>query len=132
MPTFEDVRELASRLPEAVEAPSYYGMPALKVRGKPFCRLWSEREHERDGVAGTQVLVVFCDPDEKDLLVEGSGGVLFSTPHYDGYAALLVRLAEVDLATLGELIEDSYRSKAPKRLLHQLDGPLRKQVDPEP
>ena len=116
MPTFDDVRRLAARLPEAEEAPSYRGMPALKVRGKPFCRLWSPAEHERDGVQGTEVLVVFCDADEKEALIETSAGALFSTPHYEGYAALLVRLADVHPSMLAELLEDSYRSRAPKRL----------------
>jgi hypothetical protein len=121
VPTFEDVRRLGARFPEVEGAPSYRGMPALKVRGRPFCRLWSPREHERDGVDGTEVLVVFCDLDEKEVLIESSGGVLFSTPHYEGYPALLVRLADVELSLLAELLEDSYRSRAPKRLLAELD-----------
>ena len=121
MATFDDVRRLGRNLPEVEEASSYRGMPALKVRGRPFCRLWSQSEHERDGIHGTQVLVVFCDADEKDPLIETSGGVLFNTQHYDGYPAMLVRLADVDLGLLGELLEDSYRSRAPKRLIRQLD-----------
>lgn len=120
MPTFEDVRRLGQALPGVEEAPSYRGMPALKVRGKPFCRLWSPREHDRDGVHDTEVLVVFCDPEKKDMLLEASGGVLFSTAHYDGYPAMLVRLADVDLALLAEVLEDSYRSRAPKHLVRQL------------
>lgn len=122
VPTFEDVRAVGKRLPEVEEAPSYHGMPALKVRGKPFCRLWGPTEHDRDGVHDTEVLVVFCDADEKDVLIATSSGVLFSTPHYDGYPAILVRLADVDPSLLAELLEDSYRSRAPKRLVQQLDG----------
>lgn len=125
MPTFDDVRRLAARLPEVEEAPSYHGMPALKVRGKPFCRLWSEREHDRDGVHGTEVLVVFCDLEEKDALIATSDGVLFSTAHYEGYSALLVRLADVDLGLLAELVDDSYRARAPKRLAASLVAPDR-------
>lgn len=121
MATFDDVRRIGRRLPEVAEAPSYRGMPALKVRGKPFCRLWSDTEHHRDGVHGSAVLVVFCDIDEKDALIATSGGTLFTTAHYDGYGAVLVRLADVDLDLLAELVEDSYRSRAPKRLLRQLD-----------
>ena len=121
MPTFDDVRRLAAGLPEVAEAPSYHGMPALKVQGKPFCRFWSEREHDRDGVRGSEVIVVFCDEDEKELLLESSAGEVFTTPHYDGYAALLIRLADVDLATLSDLLEDSYRSRAPRSLLKGLE-----------
>ena len=121
MATFDDVRRVAQQFPEVEEAPSYNGMPALKVRGKSFCRVWGENEHKRNGVGGTQVIVLFCDIEEKDALIENSGGVLFTTPHYDGYPALLVRLADVDRTFLAELVEDSYRAKAPKRLLKQLD-----------
>jgi hypothetical protein len=121
VPTFEDVQLLSADLPEAEVSPSYHQMAALKVRGKPFCRLWSPAEHQRDGVHDTEVLVVFCDPDEKEVLLENSGGTLFTTPHYDGYPALLIRLADVDLPLLAELLEDSYRSRAPKRLVVQLD-----------
>jgi hypothetical protein len=62
-----------------------------------------------------------CDLEEKDVLVGTSVGVLFSTPHYGGYPALLVRLADVDLDLLDELLEDSYRTRAPKRLVRELD-----------
>ena len=121
MATFDDVRRLGQRLPDAHEGPSYRGMPALKVRGKPFCRLWSDNEHERDDVHGSEVLVVFCDIEEKDALIDSSGGSLFTTAHYDGYGAVLLRLTDVDLDLLAELLEDSYRSRAPKRLARQLD-----------
>ncbi len=43
---------------------------------------------------------MFCDLDEKELLLDNAGGVLFSTPHYAGYPALLVRLADVDVDLL--------------------------------
>lgn len=119
MPTFDDVRRLGRRLPEVEEGVSYRGMPGLKVQGKPFCRLWSDAEHERDGVHDSEVLVVFCDIDEKDALIDNSDGMLLSTPHYEGYAAVLVRLADVALPKLAELLEDSYRSRAPKRLLRR-------------
>lgn len=121
MATFEDVRRLGGRLPEVEEGTSY-GTPALKVGGKAFCRVWRPGEHDRDGVHDTEVLVVFCDLDEKELLLDSAGGVLFSTPHYAGYPAMLVRLADVDVDLLDEVLEDSYRAKAPKRLLRLLDG----------
>ena len=102
MATFEDVRRLAAELPEVTETTSY-GTPAMAVRKKSFCRLWGEREHRRDGVDDSEVLVVFCDADEKGALIDASGGVLFSTPHYEGYGAMLIRLADV-------------RSRRPRRL----------------
>ena len=121
MATFDDVRRLAGELPGVTETTSY-GTPAMAVRKKSFCRMWGEREHRRDGVSDSEVLVVFCDPDEKEALIEGSGGVLFSTPHYEGSGAMLVRLADVDLADLADLLEDSYRVKAPVTLVRTLDA----------
>jgi hypothetical protein len=68
MPTFDDVQRIGGALPQVVETPSCHGSPALKVAKRPFCRLWSEREHDRDGVSGGEVLVVFCDLAEKEAL----------------------------------------------------------------
>lgn len=79
-------------------------------------------EHDRDGVHDTEVLVVYCDLEEKELLLDNAGVVLFSTSHYAGYPAMLVRPADVDLGLLDEVLEDSYRAKAPKRLLRLVDG----------
>lgn len=121
MADFDDVRRLGTRLPEVVEAASYRGSPALKVRTRPFCRLWAPSEHERDDVHDGQVLVVFCDPEEKDALLDAHESVLFSTPHYEGYPALLVRLDDVATELLAELLEDSYRARAPRSLVAALD-----------
>lgn len=120
MATFDDVRRLGMRLPEVTEG-TFYGTAALKVRGKGFCRMWSEREHNRDGVHDTEVLVVFCEPEAKAALLENHPGVLFSTPHYEGYGAMLIRLADVALDDLAEWLEDSYRRRAPGTLLRRLD-----------
>jgi hypothetical protein len=121
MASFADVERLMAELPEVTTSTSY-GTPSLKVKGKSFCRMWSEREHDRDDVHDTEVLVVFCDVDEKDALIDAAGGVLFSTPHYQGYGAMLIRLADVTDADLADYLEDSYRLKAPAKLLRQLDA----------
>jgi hypothetical protein len=113
--TFADAVRLTAHLPDVEESTSY-GTPALKVRGRSFCRMWSKREHDRDGVHDTDVLVVFCDPDWKPVLIESSAGVLFSTPHYDGYGAVLVRLADVSDDDLAGYLEDSYLLRAPASL----------------
>ena len=121
MATFEDVRRLGMELPEVVESTSY-GTPALKVRKKGFCRMWGEREHRRDQVFDTEVLVLFCDLEMKVVLLENHPDVLFTVPHYDGYGSVLVRLADVDLDDLAEWLEESYRTKAPDTLLRRLDA----------
>lgn len=118
--SYDDVVALGSELP-GVEAGKWYGTPGLKVGGKGFCRMWSEREHNRDDVHDTEVLVVMCDIDEKEALIEASGGVLFSTPHYDGHGGMLVRLADVDGDELRSLLLDSWLTKATPKLRAQLE-----------
>ncbi len=120
MVTFDDVRRIGAQLPEVTEG-TFYGTAALNVRGKGFCRMWSGREYDRDGVHDTEVLVVFCEPEAKETLLENHPGVLFSTPHYEGYGAMLVRLADVALDDLAEWLEASYRRRAPDALLRRLD-----------
>jgi hypothetical protein len=113
--TFDDIKGLVAHLREVEESTSY-GTPSLKVRGKSFCRMWGEREYDRYGVDDTEVLVVFCELDEKPLLIESGGGSLFTTPHYDGHGAVLVRLADVDRDDLAGYLEESYLLKAPPSL----------------
>ena len=97
----DDVRELALALENSTEKPSY-GTPGFRVRDKLFARI---RE------AG--VLVVWCESlEEKDFLIEGDPEKFFTTPHYDGYAMVLVRLAAVDREELTELLAESARSRA--------------------
>ena len=117
---FNDVVRIGSRLPEVTVAISY-GTPSLHVRKKSFCRLWGDDENERKGPVAGQVLVVFCELEEKESLIEQSGGVVFDQDHYQGYGAALVRLDDADDALLEDVLLDSYRLKAPKTLVRQLD-----------
>jgi hypothetical protein len=119
MTTFEDVKALAAHLPEVTESTSY-GTPSLKVRGRSFCRMWGGRDYERYGVDDTEVLVVFCEVEEKAFLIETSGGSLFTTPHYDGHGAVLIRLTDIGRAELTDLLEASYLLKAPPALRRSL------------
>jgi hypothetical protein len=120
MPTFADAVRISAGLPEVQESTSY-GTPALKIRGRSFCRLWGEREHARYGVdeRETQVLVVFCELEWKQTLLDGND-VLFTTPHYDGHGSVLVRLADVDLDDLFGYLEASYLLKAPQSIRRRL------------
>jgi len=120
--TFDDVRRLLGAYPETAESTSY-GTPAMKVRKKLIARLWGEREHARDGVDGTDVLVVLGPGiEEKAALLEAHGPTLFSTPHYDGHGAYLVRLADIDEGLLADLLDDAWLARAPKRLAARVAG----------
>lgn len=118
---FDDVVAATKHLP-GVEASTWYGTPAVKVGGKGFCRMWSEREYKRDGVDDTEVLVVMCDVDEKPALIDGANGVLFSTPHYQGSGAMLVRLADVAADDLSDYLLDAWFAKASPALIKELEA----------
>jgi hypothetical protein len=98
MSTEDDVRELALALPDTIEKPSY-GAPGFRVRDRLFARI---REQG--------VLVVWCESlEEKDFLIEGNPEKFFTTPHYDGYSNVLVRLDAVEREELAELLAESAR-----------------------
>ena len=110
MPDWETVTELGLELPEAEQGTSY-GTPALKVRGKMFARL------REDG----ETLVVWTDFMERKALTQGDAETFFITPHYEDWPLVLISLERVDERELGELLIESWRQKAPKRLLRAFD-----------
>jgi hypothetical protein len=108
----EDVRRIALSLPETTEKP-WYGSPGFRVKDKGFLRIRSEAEGG---------LVVFVsDLGEKEALLASEPEKFFTTPHYDGYSTVLVNLPAVDVGELRGLITESWRLKAPKRVLQAYD-----------
>jgi hypothetical protein len=107
MPAWEDVVALGQRLPE-VEESTWYGTPALKVRGRGMCRLRTDPD---------ALVLRVCDMGEREALLQGRRAAFFTTPHYDGHPYVLVRLDAVDRDELAELVEDAWRAMAPKRLV---------------
>jgi hypothetical protein len=83
------------------------------VRKKSFCRMKED---------GETLVVRVVDLEDKDALLRSNPEVFFTTPHYDGYAYVLVRLARVDAGQLTELLEDAWRLSAPKRLVAAYDA----------
>src|ERR1700677_812568 len=122
MATFDDVVRTSSQWPE-VSVSTSYATPALKVRGKAFCRLWGERDRSKSDIDEVEVLVVFCELDEKEFLLGESDGSIFTAPHYDGYGAVLVRLETIDNELLGSLVLESYLLKAPPSIRRQFPDP---------
>ena len=111
--TEDDVRRIALALPATTERPSY-GTPGFRVKDKLFARMREGHDEE--------VLVLWTDSEEdKHALIAEAPDTFFTVPHYDGYAAVLVRLAAIDGDELAELLIDAWRTRAPKRLLAELD-----------
>ncbi len=118
MATFDDVVRLCEHLPE-VSVSTSYATPALKVRDKAFCRLWGERDRSKRDVGDAEVLVVFCEIDEKEFLLKESDGSIFTAPHYDGHGAVLIRLGDVEEELLASLLFESYLLRAPASIRRQ-------------
>src|SRR4051794_14944547 len=108
MATFDDVRTIALSLPETDEHASYGGRPAFRVRKKGFV-------HLRDDEISLSVYV--SDLGEKEALLASDPRKFFTTPHYDGYPMVCVRLGKIGVNELRELLTDAWRLKAPKRVL---------------
>jgi hypothetical protein len=112
MPDWSDVVAAGRSLPE-VEESTWFRTPSLKVRKKSFCRMKED---------GETLVIRVVDLEDKEALLRGDPGVYFTTPHYDGYAYVLVRLAVADPGALRELVEDAWRLVAPKRLVAAYDA----------
>jgi hypothetical protein len=112
VPTWEDVVAAGLRLPE-VEVSTWFGTPSLKVRGKSMCRMRTDPD---------ALVLRVIDLGEREALLQGQPDAFFSTPHYDGYPYVLVRLEAVDPGELAELIEDAWRIRAPKRVVKAYDA----------
>jgi hypothetical protein len=112
MPTWDDVVAIGARFP-GVEVTTSYGTPALKVAGGFMCRLRTDPD---------ALVLRVVDLGECAALLQGQPEAFFTTPHYDGHPAVLVRLEAVDPTELAELIEEAWRLRAPKRLIAQHDG----------
>lgn len=104
--TFDDVVKMALDLP-GVEQSTSYGTPSLKVQKKFMARLREE-----------DVLVLAAVDDiEQRMLMDTRPEVYFKTPHYEGHPSILIRLSRVAPEELEELIGQSWRRLASKRLL---------------
>lgn len=110
--TWNDVVKLASELPEVALSTSY-GTPALKVRGKLLTRLRPEDD---------SLVLLDVPVDEREMLIESNPGTFHTTPHYQGYPTVLVRLAAVEARTLRVFLERRWRNIAPKRAAKLLNG----------
>jgi hypothetical protein len=116
----EDVRRLALALPQVVEIASD-GFD-FRVGGKGFVWSYPERRPGQPRLIRTDIAVLFVgDEAEKQALLLGEPAVFFTTPGYDGLPLVMLRLAEVDVERLGELVTDAWRMRAPAELADALD-----------
>jgi hypothetical protein len=123
MATWEDVRRIALSLPDAYEE-SRRGRPRWQVRDKGF--VWERPLRPSDlralgeGAPSGPILGAHVEHlIAKDALIADNPDVFFTTPHFDGYPAVLVQLKRIALDELEELIVEAWLARAPKRLAKQ-------------
>jgi hypothetical protein len=120
MATWGDVRRIALALPETSERESR-GNRQWRVKDKLF--VW-ERPLRKTDIAALgddapdgPILGARVEHEAaKQALLANSEGVFFTTPHFDGYAAILVRLGEISADDLDEVIVEAWLVRAPTRL----------------
>jgi hypothetical protein len=123
----DDVRRIALALPETSEDEDRFAFSVGHGgKRKGFAWVWLERVHPKKArVPQPAVLAVrVANLAEKELLLASDDEVFFTEPHYNGYPAVLVRLAAVDVDELTELLTDAWRCQAPKALVKELDREL--------
>ena len=123
MASWEDVRRLALALPETDEQRSR-GTATWRVRQKGF--VWERPLRQADlralGDAAPKGPILGARVEHlvaKEALLADEPEVFFTTPHFDGYPAVLVRLDVIAVEDLNELIVEAWLARAPKRLAQQ-------------
>jgi len=130
----KDLDKLALSLPEVTKEVSEDGRPSYNVHGKMFCFHRSRRPDAVDPETGERmddVLMFRVDgQEEKELVLADPRGIFFTTPHFNGYPAVLLRipdLTKLDRAELRDTVVNAWLTRAQKRvakkwLAEQADG----------
>ena len=129
MATWEDVRRIALALPETSEGTSRE-LRQWRIKDKGF--VWERplRQKEIESLAhdaphGPILAARVEHIGAKEALLADDPRVYFTTPHFDGYPAILVRLDRIAIEDLEELVSEAWLARAPMRLVKEyLDQPL--------
>ena len=123
MATMRDLDELALAMPEAAKELDPDGRPTYSVRGKFFCFHRRPRPDAIDPDTGERledVLTFRVDgQDAKELVLADPRGIFFTTPHWDGFPAVLLRirdLGQLDREELRDTVVEAWLTRAPKRV----------------
>jgi hypothetical protein len=118
--TWDDVQRLALSLPESSERVSR-DMRQWRVKDKLF--VWERPLRQSDlralGDAAPDGPILGARVEHlvaKEALLADDTGVFFTTPHFDGYPAILLRLEPVTLDVLEEVVVEAWLARAPRRL----------------
>ncbi len=123
MATLVDLDELALAMPQTTKELSEDGRPTYLVHGKFFCFHRTRRRDAIDPDTGERLddVLVFrvADLGVKELMLADDRKIFFTTPHWDGYAAVLIRipdLARLDRDELEDAVVEAWLTRAQKRV----------------
>lgn len=123
MANWNQVRRIALALPESAEGFGH-GSARWSVRDKMFA--WERPLRPSDLSAlgseapkGAILAVRVPNLLAKEALLAADPDVCFTTPHFDGYPAVLIRLGRIKVAQLEDLIVEAWLARAPKRLAQE-------------
>jgi hypothetical protein len=123
MATMADLDALALAMPQATREVTEDRRPAYLVHGKVFCFHRGRRRDAVDPATGERLddVLMFrvADLGVKELILADDRGLYFTTPHFDGYPAVLLRipdLARLDRDELEELVAEAWLTRAQKRV----------------
>jgi hypothetical protein len=123
MATMADLDELALAMPQTTKEVTDDGRPSYLVHGKRYLIHRGRRPDAVDPETGERLDDVLMfrveDLGVKELMLTDARRIYFTTPHFEGYPAVLVRipdLARLDLGELGDLVAEAWLTRAQKRL----------------
>jgi hypothetical protein len=116
----DDVRRLALALPgvEEIDSDGF----DFRVGGKGFVWSYPERLPGKPRVIRIDIAVLYVgDEAEKQALILGEPGLFFTAPGYRDWPLVMLRLPEVDVDRLAELVTDAWRMRAPEDIAGEPD-----------
>ena len=119
----DDVRRLALALPgvEEIDSDGF----DFRVGGKGFVWSYPERLPGRPRVIRTDIAVLYVgDEAEKQALLRGEPHLFFTAPGYGDWPLVMLRLPEVEVERLAELVTDAWRMRAPEQIADELGTEL--------
>jgi hypothetical protein len=123
MATMRDLDALAMAMPGTVREDSEDSRPSYLVNGKMYCFHRSRRPDAVDPKTGERLADVLmfrvADLEEKELILADPSGPFFTTPHFNGYPAVLLRIRDLkrlSRAELRDVVVDAWLTRAPKRV----------------
>lgn len=127
----EDVRRIALSLPDAKEGEDHFAFSVRnKGKARGFVWAWNERVvPKKPRIPRSDVVAIrVADADDKEALLASDQDKFFTEPHYNGFPAVLVRLPQITVDELEELLIDAWRSQAPRSLVEAYEREGRAQA----